>query len=510
MQPADELEDRIWQESGLFRGQFVQNEPDRTLAALQERVREVLARHWPDLAPHLHLYLMDNADVLAIASPNGDLFLSTGMLLRLDDEAELQVILAREIAHVMQRHTVRTVYAARLGAGATVVFQAAMNATSFISAASLLTSFQVTPEMLVDGGKTFIQGQLDKLRQNMADNLVRRMSATGFDAMVKTSLFGYSESLEGEADDFALAHLDREGLGPAPYLRVMRRLLDEARLDETKFSAFYANEGRLVDRVKRGEWAVAEAGKARQAAAVAPVGEAALALAPPASPIAPISPNAPTPSALPAVVPPPPLPAADAVALAPIAVVAAVVVGDADGDMNSEGDAGAPANAGADARAKAQEGQAAPSANLRSEALRTTVSSDTDLPYGPLLALVSTPVFASEIEAGHLARAVHNLERPRAHIDLPARSRLLLAESCWASPDPTLQGRAAAIAQSYLQHAPEDFRALRLLGVMALRAGHLEQAQDYLMRARAVAPNDDERGFVDQYLRRLDKKVTAS
>src|SRR5690606_39430013 len=99
--------------------------------------------------------------------------------------------------------------------------------------------------------------QIGKLRDNMADNFIRRVSATGFDAMVKTSLFGYSESLESEADDFAIEELQRKGIDPAVFVTVMQRLHDEAAVDEKKFSAFYANAGRMAERVSTGKKAVA-------------------------------------------------------------------------------------------------------------------------------------------------------------------------------------------------------------------------------------------------------------
>src|SRR5690606_22662819 len=110
--------------------------------------------------------------------------------------------------------------------------------------------------LLADGGKAFFQAQIGKLRDNMADNFIRRVSATGFDAMVKTSLFGYSESLESEADDFAIEELQRKGIDPAVFVTAMQRLHDEDAADEKKFSAFYATAGRMAERGSTGKKAV--------------------------------------------------------------------------------------------------------------------------------------------------------------------------------------------------------------------------------------------------------------
>ncbi len=272
LRPHDELEQRVWDEADTLRSQWVRGRVGGALDATQRAVRASVGQHWPELAPRLRVFVIDNADVLALSSANGDIILSTGMLMRLDTEEELQVVLSREIAHVMQRHAVRSVHAARLGAGANVVFESVMNATSFVSTLGALASFQVTPDMLVAGGKALVQAQLGRLKEGMADSFVRSVSSGAFDAMVKSSLFGYSESLEREADDFALAALVQRFGSAQAFERVTQRLLDEALADEKKFSSFYANEDRLARRLKAVQAHAAEhpAQAPAQAAAFAP------------------------------------------------------------------------------------------------------------------------------------------------------------------------------------------------------------------------------------------------
>jgi len=63
------------------------------------------------------------------------------------------------------------------------------------------------------------------------------------------------------------------------------------------------------------------------------------------------------------------------------------------------------------------------------------------------------------------------------------------------------------LAKSYLADHPQDARILKLLGLTLLKRGHVVQAKDYLERARQFAQTDDERGFIDQYLRQTDKKM---
>lgn len=461
LRPTDELEERIWHEAEVFRQQFTRGQTPERLRPLQRGVRAVLTRHWPALSSKLDLVVIDNADVVAVSSANGDIVISTGMLMRLDDEEELVAVLAREVAHVVQRHAVRTVYAARLGAGANVVFQTVVKANSLIGTVGLISAFQVTPEMLlVDGGKAFIQNQLGRVKDTMADNFVRRMSATGFDAMVKTSLFGYSESLETEADAYSLEVLSQRYGRTDAFARVMQRLLDEARADDKKFSAFYANEPRLVERLKM----------ARQRA-----GEVTPVAAPLAHTAVPHpGQTAAAPSALPE----------GALELPSQGVVAAVVIGEEPLDPHS-----VPSTAA-----------------VRSAAFVSSAAEAEDQPYGVLLADWSLPVFEAELEAGRLGRLLLNIERRRSGVTLPPDARVVLAEACLAHRDPVHHERAPAVLRHHLQHRPGDARALRLLGVVALRKGNLEEARGQFVKAREHATSDEERGFIDQYLDQLNRK----
>lgn len=421
LRPHDELEQRVWDEADTLRSQWVRGRPGGALEAAQRAVRASVSRHWPELAPRLRVFVIDNADVMALSSANGDIILSTGMLMRLDSDEELQVVLSREIAHVMQRHAVRSVHVARLGAGANVIFESALNASSFIGTVGALASFQVTPDMLVAGGKALIQAQLGKLKDSMADSFVRSVSAGAFDAMVKSSLFGYSESLEREADAFALDALSQRFGNAQAFERVTQRLLGEAQADEKKFSAFYANEERLARRLQ-----AAQAHAAEHPVAAVPLAQAA--------------PNEP-----------------------------------------------------ATAQPVAQP-VAEPSASQA---------------YLQALAPLTLRVLETELELGRLGRTLRNIERPREQAPLPPQARAVLAEACVARADAASTDKGEALARELLALHPDDARMLKLLGLQALKRGQADDARQWLQQAREHAASDDERGFIDQYLRRAEKIAAA-
>ena len=464
IKPTDELEERIWQEAEVSRGQFVRGDPSPQAAALADHVRRVVKRRWPDLAGKFNISVIDNADVLAISSANGDLIISTGMLMRLDNEPQLLAVVAREMSHVVKRHAVRSVYAARLGSGANVVFQAAVNASSFMGTMSLLGSFQVSPEMLIaDGGKAFFQTQLNKIRDNMADNFLRRMSATGFEAMVKTSLFGYSESLESESDEYALLFLEKEFGTTDAFKVVMKRLADEAAADEKKFSAFYGNEARMKNRLEiqsdfdgkkdkrlalRGKQAKPAASPASSASAVAPAaGEAASVVL-----------------------------AADAIVIEETRPVVAVVVKESEEDESP------------------------------GEGPLVQVLAEEKFSYPQLLSQIAMPVAESEMEAGHLGRVVRNIERQRDEVAMPDRLQVVLAESLLAAPDPKVAAKGEPVLTQYIQAHPSDARGLKLMGLVCMKRGDHAKAETYLQQALNAADSEDEKGFIEQYLKQVQKK----
>lgn len=456
VKPVDELEERIWQEAEVSRNQFVRGASSPSAQALAVHARKLLKRHWPDLIDKIQVDVVDNSDVFAFSSANGDVILSTGLFMRLDNDEEIASILAREIGHVMKRHAVRTVYAARLGAGANTVFQAAVNASSFVSTVSVLSSFQVLPEMLVaDGGKALLQSQLSRIRDAMADNFLRRMSATGFEAMVKTSLFGYSESLESESDEYALQQLDRIYGRTEAFKRVMQRLADEAGADEKKFSAFYANEVRMKARLEN-QTDFDQKRRTRDSSQAKPAVSAEVPPAPQALLAAQV--------------------ASDSIVIEESGPVKAVVVGELSMD-DSDG----------------------------VRPLDSVLGREPES-YADLVGGIALSVCEAEMEAGHLARVVKSLERPRDGIAMPEQLKLVLAESLWNMPDPKLVAKGESVALEYVQSHDKDARGLKLLGLIHLKKGDALKAEEFLQLALDAASNEDEKGFIEQYLHQARKK----
>ncbi|MBL4623433.1 MAG: M48 family metallopeptidase [Immundisolibacteraceae bacterium] len=80
-------------------------------ADINAYITEVAAKLLPDnpaLASQFHVQVLRDPTVNAFALPNGSIYLHVGLLARLENEAQLAHVLAHEIAHVTQRHGLRS------------------------------------------------------------------------------------------------------------------------------------------------------------------------------------------------------------------------------------------------------------------------------------------------------------------------------------------------------------------------------------------------------------------
>lgn len=94
--------------------------------ALNAYIREVLCRVTDEYCPHIRLYIIDVPIFNASMAPNGVMMVFTGALLRIQDEAELAVLLGHEFAHFRQRHSLQQ-------------WESAKRTTAFLASFGVLT-----------------------------------------------------------------------------------------------------------------------------------------------------------------------------------------------------------------------------------------------------------------------------------------------------------------------------------------------------------------------------------
>lgn len=154
--------------------------------------------------------------VNAFALPNGSIYVNTGLVAVLENEAELASILGHEITHVTDRHTYLLNRNIRKKAVAMEVIEAAGSAAGYFPAGALFGS-------------------------SMA------LAATMGQVIVVSTIYGYSRELESDADAAGYGRLIRANYDGAAMKRSLQ-LLDE-KLEFEPTEPFWRTHPKLVNRI---------------------------------------------------------------------------------------------------------------------------------------------------------------------------------------------------------------------------------------------------------------------
>jgi predicted Zn-dependent protease len=207
-------ERRLWN-----RGRELEDRLDRSGhryvdQALERYLNEVAERLLPSdvRAQSLswRVKILQNPLLNAFALPHGTIYVHTGLLARLEDEAQLATILGHEMAHVVSRHAVRHI-------------RQVQNQTAFM--ATLLTMTAV----------------LGPYR-----DLAALLGSLGTLAAVT----GYSKDLELEADLEGMRWLVEAGYDPNSAPQVFRLLQEDPDGEGVKEPFFFGTHPRLQERVE--------------------------------------------------------------------------------------------------------------------------------------------------------------------------------------------------------------------------------------------------------------------
>ncbi|MGI9091739.1 MAG: M48 family metallopeptidase, partial [Gemmatimonadaceae bacterium] len=156
-----------------------------------------------------HFYVVDSREVNAFAVPGGYVYVNRGLIERASSMDELAGVLAHEITHVVDRHSVKQM-------------QQQQGANVGITLACVLTSV--------------CNGQAAGTAINVAG----------------TALFAkFSRTDEMQADDGAVGIVVRAGISPRGLVTMFQKLLDERKSQPTAVDAWFAThpleEARIQD-----------------------------------------------------------------------------------------------------------------------------------------------------------------------------------------------------------------------------------------------------------------------
>lgn len=85
----------------LSGGHIIYGDP---LSAMVSRIADTLLKDYPELRKELRFYTVTSSDVNAFTTPQGLVFINTGLIAQVEDEAQLAFILSHEIVHYYRSH----------------------------------------------------------------------------------------------------------------------------------------------------------------------------------------------------------------------------------------------------------------------------------------------------------------------------------------------------------------------------------------------------------------------
>ncbi len=178
---------------------------------LEAYVQSVMDRLYPEFVGTLKVKLLDSPHLNAFCLPNGHIYFNTGLLARLDNEAQLATILAHEASHFIRQHSLRQ----RNSADGAVMVGITLTA---------LTGIPLSGTLLTEG-----------------------------------ILSGYSRTYERQADGDGYARIVASGYDPREAAKTFKKLLDEVVVLEIEQPFLFSSHPKLQDRIDTFETLAREA-----------------------------------------------------------------------------------------------------------------------------------------------------------------------------------------------------------------------------------------------------------
>lgn len=198
---ALEREERnLWAEADEFDKALERSGKLRKDPALDAYLQQVMDRLYPEFGGKVRIRAIDSNQLNAFALPNGSVYINTGLLARLQNEAQLATVLAHEGAHFVHRHS----------------YQQIENAKN-MTALALVVGMAGVP----------IVGSVVAL----------------------TSMSGFSREHESEADNIGYQRLVKAGYSAKEAPRTFEHLIAEIKALDINEPFFFASHPKLQDRV---------------------------------------------------------------------------------------------------------------------------------------------------------------------------------------------------------------------------------------------------------------------
>ena len=193
-------EERLWSAAEHANEALVKSDAIYTNEEVTTYVQSVMDRLYPEFRGKIHVRLLNTPYLNAFALPSGDIYLNVGMLSRFENEAQLATVLAHEGAHFVHKHSLKQNRNAK-------------------------------------GATTFAVG----------------LSIVGIpivgDLVALSSIFGYSQDLENEADNVAYERMLKAGYDGREATVTFEQLAAEVKALGVDEPFFFATHPKLQERI---------------------------------------------------------------------------------------------------------------------------------------------------------------------------------------------------------------------------------------------------------------------
>jgi beta-barrel assembly-enhancing protease len=181
----------------------------------------------PD-GPVIKFVILRDPTLAAFAMPEGRVFLHTGLLSRVENEAQLATVLGHELMHVYARHF--------------VVFTRDTDSTKVLNRLrEMVTALGTAPSTIQDRRDQYAGAAVLSRTANAILGLGLKVCAV-------SAIHGYGRDLEREADVAGMAAVVRAGYDPKESLKLFKVLRDEAAGRGPLEAFFFGNAARLQER----------------------------------------------------------------------------------------------------------------------------------------------------------------------------------------------------------------------------------------------------------------------
>ena len=208
---------------------------------LQNYLQGVLCRVTPHYCNDVRIYVLPSPMLNAWMMPNGTMALYTGLLLRLENEAQLAAIIGHEVAHYTRRHSLQRYRAWRANAGTLQTVASIVSAGAGVAAANANAAASAGQY-----GRAIDQAQLARSIADVGTAVLRSLEF--YSIMNQLS---FSREQESESDALGTAWMNSAGYATATWADVWKVMEQEEALTGTRVPTFLRGHPSPAERKRR-------------------------------------------------------------------------------------------------------------------------------------------------------------------------------------------------------------------------------------------------------------------